>query len=130
MSKVVLTQEQAKVLEKVKSSGDCSRDDIIRIHVTTGWFKERVAMNEINLDTLVKAVYIGYEVEQTPEELLAKMYKEKLSPGFVSEVTKHFENIQQSYYSGWHEGIRVALKTLGIKIIGINIPGINGDANE
>lgn len=64
MEKVKITQEQAEVLESVKCRVG-NEENIVRMHVDKSipWGQEEYEMNEFNLDDLIKALYIGYEVE-------------------------------------------------------------------
>jgi hypothetical protein len=99
MEKVKLTKKQAEALETVNH---ISKAEVIELHIENpdGWAHE--CMNGMNLDTLIRALYIGYEIEQTPEEQLLECYKNyKDNPG-----VRH--------------GVKMTLNTLNIKIKGIN----------
>lgn len=58
----------------------------------------------LRTDDLIKALYIGYEVEQTPEEKLLTYY----------EVEKNEQNVEAK------TAIEETLKILGLKVEGIN----------
>lgn len=70
MSKVKLTREQAEALEEVMK--DRTKTSLIRESanpfMSAGGYmceKNHIVFNEIDLETLIKALYIGYEVEET-----------------------------------------------------------------
>lgn len=65
MGKVKLTQEKADVLEGVITRVG-SNEHIVSMHADkeVPWGQEEYAMNDFSLDTLIRALYIGYEVEQ------------------------------------------------------------------
>lgn len=124
MDKVKLPQEVAEAIEELRNVG-MSNWAIIAIandpseysyvideeclgeySTTLSRFKDR--------DKLLGALVNGYEIEQTPEERLRDIFidaaNERLSAGSDGE-----------YYVGMMDGIRTALNTLGIKIVGINV---------
>ncbi len=60
MSKVKITKEQADAMEREVVSTE--NEEVIRCHLK-GWvFDENQCLNELTLDELVRALYIGYEV--------------------------------------------------------------------
>lgn len=61
----------------------------------------------LTFDELIRALYIGYEIEETPEEELARIYQSHKVEVCMSDP--HF-----------NRGIKTALHVLGIKIKGIN----------
>ncbi|WP_339306490.1 hypothetical protein [Paenibacillus sp. FSL R5-0519] len=109
--KAKLTKEQAASLEDASKYNDIEK--IVRIHmdvpVTKAWMRGSVHLNEISLDTLIRALYIGYEVEMTPEEKILEIYNIGYSRSGFGE-----ENI------AFREGIALALHTFGIKAEGVH----------
>ena len=124
MNKVTIPREVAEAIEELRNVG-MSNWAIIAIandpseysyvidekclgeySTTLSRFKER--------DKLLGALVNGYEIEQTPEERLRDIFidvaNERLSARSGGE-----------YYVGMMDGIRTALNTLGIKIVGINV---------
>ena len=67
--------------------------------------KEYLALNSLSVEEICKCFMIGYELEETPEEELARYYN------------MESENIMDDVFNS---GIRCALNTLGIQIKGIN----------
>lgn len=120
MNKVTIPREVAEAIEELRNAGmsnwaiiaianDPSEFDekcLGEYSTTLSRFKER--------DKLLVALVNGYEIEQTPEERLRDIFidaaNERLSAGSDGE-----------YYVGMMDGIRTALNTLGIKIVGINV---------
>lgn len=123
MNKVTIPREVAEAIEELRNAG-MSNWAIIAIandpseysyvidekclgeySTTLSRFKER--------DKLLEALVNGYQIEPTPEERLRDIFidvaNERLSAGSDGE-----------YYVGMMDGIRTALNTLGIKIVGIN----------
>jgi hypothetical protein len=69
--KVKITKEQAEAIDMVLNNPFHSRwDVVIGIHAkdSCAWSEGAKALNGMPLDTLIRALYIGYEVELTPEE--------------------------------------------------------------
>ncbi len=63
MEKVKITQEQADAIEAVQDR-EKVRSMIIRWHTGRGrWVDDEESLNELELDDLIRALYIGYEVE-------------------------------------------------------------------
>jgi hypothetical protein len=117
MDKVKLTQLQADVLEtELKSSqinGDKSK--FVKMYVNLGdddW-QDGYPLTCLKNDDLIRALYIGYAVEQTPEEQIR------------AHFLKHWEN--QKTFSVDRDTSKVicvtitnVLNTLNIKIEGVN----------
>lgn len=112
MSKVVLTREQADALESlIRFTYDKNeKSDIVAAHAyrKEQWINKYAPLTELDLDTVIKALYIGYEV-QTPEKKLVELFNKTRTLGVPA----------------YTNGIKDTLNTLGI-----TIPGINGDTNE
>jgi hypothetical protein len=75
---VTITKPQMEALVKVKI--DNSIESIITTHVrvigkTIGeWEGDYYPLNELSVDALVRALYVGYVVEKTPEEKVKEYY--------------------------------------------------------
>ena len=65
MGKVKITQEQADEIEYLLEDGG-NKKAIVLIKVYD-WFHKSIIINSIELDTLIRALYIGYEIEETFE---------------------------------------------------------------
>jgi hypothetical protein len=119
LDKVVLTKEQAGALESAKRT---QRDNGYDLSEISAWkAKEELfagdeePLNHISLETLNIALYLGYEVEPSPEDKLAKIYKE--AQFFYK---KHIANSSGSYHAGQLEGIQIALDLFNIRVKGVN----------
>ncbi len=65
MQKVKLTQEQADTVEE----NTADKETAIRLHVGGSWLAPvNKCLNKLTLDELVRALYIGYEVEEEYKE--------------------------------------------------------------
>jgi hypothetical protein len=66
MERVKLTPEQAEVLERLKESH--SKVVLVRSHyVGTNWYLHQTkgtGLDRLDLDTFIRALYIGYEIEK------------------------------------------------------------------
>jgi hypothetical protein len=75
LEKVILTKQQAEALEKAKEYN--YREVIVAQKVTehiNKSFLYGATIKEIPLDTLIRALYIGYEVEQTEQEKIQEIW--------------------------------------------------------
>lgn len=107
--KVVLTQEQAKLLKDYTDMWTDEKiiESLIHAKENGATDEEEKVLIQLSTDTLIRALYIGYEVEQTPEEQLLQYYK-----------------VQKNSVSDEQERTEVAivrvLEFLEIKVKGIN----------
>ncbi|PNQ83098.1 hypothetical protein [Paenibacillus sp. F4] len=113
MDKAILTQAQAEAVNLLKKVHPES--SIVRMHVEypKKWSKDFEGVNGMELDLLIRALYIGYEVEQTLEE---KRYEA------FDEITDHdgcFCGESVAEANGFHAGFITALKIAGIEVPGI-----------
>lgn len=107
IEKVKLTQEQKERIDILKSL-ETTNADMVRNH-TEGWNSpNNKCLNEITLDSFIRALYIGYTIEKTPEEKVFDYY----SSYYVETITP--------YNRGLMDGIRNTLSYLNIDIKGIN----------
>jgi hypothetical protein len=120
MNKPKLTKEQAKSMEEiVKLIGEDnwygtydSKATVVKFKLEGQVFSgERSAANWVPNDDFIAALYIGYEVELTPEEKV-KAYYDELRKGFG-----HCSFQPDDYRS---MGAKTTLELLGIKIEGVN----------
>jgi hypothetical protein len=119
MNKPLLTKEQAKAMEAIKAKIDEGRTLTYASHTTAirhklkgeSFFGERREASSISDDDFIAALYIGWEIEQTPEEKVREYY-ERVKPG-----SYHCE-LQPGDYK--ISAIKHTLNLLGIKIEGVN----------
>lgn len=113
MKKAFLTKEQAAALESaLRSSQEHGSDKstIIAWKVQEIFSGDEAPLNEVDLDTFIRALYVGYEIEKSSEEKLADIYKNH----------KGRPSIKPAWNEGVTKGIELTLKTLNIKVPGIN----------
>ncbi|MEK3851229.1 hypothetical protein MKX59_19505 [Paenibacillus sp. FSL R7-0340] len=115
MDKVKLTKAQAWHLENLREHH--SERDIVATAINDPGITAHVkgGINSIDHDTLIRALYIGYEVEQTLEEKLHEAF-EDTPPSLPNPSWTDEDNVRMSYQCGF----RTALRTAGIKVPGIN----------
>lgn len=106
MDKVKLTKAQAWHLENLREN--YSKRDIVAIAINDPGSTAHVkgGINSIDHDTLIRALYIGYEIELTVEEKLLQQYEMHISSG-------------DRKYRGIAIGIRMAAEIAGIKVPGM-----------
>lgn len=112
MDKAKLTSDQAKSLRELTNNPGWSMADIVKQHAedSSGWANDCQGLNGMDLDVLIRAIYIGYE-ELTVEEQLHNAY---IKPD--DEDTK--DDI--FYNEAFNDGFRAVLNIIGMKIKGIN----------
>ena len=63
MGKIIVTQEQADRINYFRKD-DEGKGDAIRYHLNTWLAPVNTCLNELTLDELARAIYVGYEVEE------------------------------------------------------------------
>lgn len=92
MGKVQVSQDVADALDYVTSR--FKKEVIINAHVKrpNGWEDSRkAALNFLDLDILIRALYFGYSVEQPPEEKVLEYfnsYKNKILDGTATPIDR------------------------------------------
>ena len=122
IGKVTLDRSQAKALEellKIWEGEDIeyTRSTLVEEHVKGGWSDcDLRAASDIPLDDFITALYVGYEVEKTPEERVQALYGEIRREFMMAELG----SVDVPYYRGVRRGIELTLDALGMKIEGVN----------
>lgn len=119
VTKVKLTQEQARALENVMKDNDI--ECVITAHAEPGkWMSaESRALNELSVADVARAVLIGYEVEQTAKEKVLVAY-EAAERMLNAESRKDEKSYESGFWWGKINGMKFVLNTYGIKVKGIN----------
>jgi hypothetical protein len=110
MEKVILTKEQAIALDMARE--DLFASEVVATHArllnddNDSWAGRFEPLNRLNLDEVIRALYVGCEIEKSPEEQIKDFY------------TKAPLNDRADY--GTRYGVRQTLQMLGIEIEGIN----------
>lgn len=109
MNKVKVSREVAEAIERLRKNGH-DNNSFIEGHVKYGYeLDENKCLNELDTETLARALLIGYEVEETPEEEILEVYNFKYGAGWGA-----------GYTAGVRYGIKKTLDVYGIKIKGVN----------
>lgn len=80
--------------------------------------EECLCMKNIDPLQLAEMLVNGYEIEQTPEEILLNLYNQTWAT--YNRITDNQNRHGGNYENGLAKGIELALDTLGIEIEGIN----------
>lgn len=109
----IVSKEIAHALELVKEDHKNNFALIVEYHVEEfpEWSSELAPLNTLSLDTLIRALYIGYEVEKTPEEKVKELF-DSYGPNSRGKREPSDGRVQV--------GIRLTLNTLGMIVEGIN----------
>jgi len=116
--KVKVSREVAEILERTISNFDGDKAFIIANYVRGGcggfWRDDFNVMRELSDDALFKALYVGYEIEETAEDKVLALWKE-------NDCSRtHFDSKLFNYQKGVTETILKILDFYQIKIKGIN----------
>ncbi|MBT2727875.1 hypothetical protein J7E63_13090 [Bacillus sp. ISL-75] len=103
MKKVLLTKEQAEALENALEHCE-EKAGVIENHVRDLWSGKRELLNRLSLETITVALYIGYEIDKSPEEKIFNLYQ---------------------FYSEWNNPSPKALIKNVLDILNIRIKGVN-----
>lgn len=106
MEKVKLTKEQAEAIESAQE--DIAKERVVDIFVRDGskFTGNCEIINEFGLDALIRALYIGYEVELTEQERVDGLFCKIKSIDYNPFIQA------QTYYT---QGIVDTLEALGRK---------------
>jgi hypothetical protein len=102
MEKVKITKEQAKAIEYQLNVDSKSNLVWSRLDPHVTFYSECSVLNKMDPDLLIEALYIGYEVEQTPKEKVREFYYKNSAFPEIAHV------------------IRETVNMLGHKIEGVN----------
>ncbi|WP_053070353.1 hypothetical protein [Alkalihalobacillus pseudalcaliphilus] len=102
---VTITREQAAAIDNILEFGDV--EDIVREHAEEGdgWESAWTPINGMPLDTLIRALYVGYKIELTEREKHDKIR----------------DLYQTSYYGNHRFYIKEVLSILDIEVEGVNV---------
>lgn len=82
MNKVKVSREVAEAIERLRKNGH-DNNSFIEGHVKYGYeLDENKCLNELDTETLARALLIGYEVEETPEEEILEVYNFEYGAGW------------------------------------------------
>ncbi|MEK4006493.1 hypothetical protein [Paenibacillus sp. FSL H3-0333] len=120
MNKVTVTKEQQETLQFLTKV--YSAEDIVKKHALKKNFWDNTlwsepinieCLNTLSVDEIVRALYIGIEIQKTPHERLRDCYE-----GYLDHGHSHYSfNADEKH--GFRLGIAVTCFVLGEKIVGI-----------
>jgi hypothetical protein len=73
--KVLLSQEEANALENALELNNADKGHIVQWHAQNLWSDKLAPLNDLDVDTVCQALYVGYEVEVGPEEKVIQLYE-------------------------------------------------------
>ncbi len=109
---VQLTQEQADALVLIMKHKPA--DEIVLRHSQTfiitreRWLGELDPLNDLSMDEMIRAIYFGYEIARTPEELLLQEF-EQAEARYGADSAAIFRT-----------GLQMAADIFGHKVVGVN----------
>jgi hypothetical protein len=117
-AKVTVTQAVADAIESALANQNGEKAMVVSRHTGFRWCApEHQILNAISLDTLVRALYIGYDVEETAHDRIRDTYKRRLAEGTFAHIDR---TLVSSRSLAFADGIKFALNELGVKIEGVN----------
>jgi hypothetical protein len=110
---ITVSKNVAEALDKVKEDHVNNFERIVEYHMDKfpEWSYELTPLNSLSLDSMIRALYIGYEIEKTPEEKVKELYG-SYHVGAMSG---------ERYDEGAQDAIERMLEIIGMKVEGINI---------
>jgi hypothetical protein len=111
--KVKVSRATADLIEILTE--DYNNEEIVSLFTAKKLVKQAY---ELSLDALIRALYIGYEVEETPEEQLQSAYLHHIAQS--NSKDPNMPDGERVMYANYAHGIKFALNTLNIKIEGVN----------
>lgn len=118
VKKIKVSREVVHAIECVKR--ECyGFDSAINIHIKNGWTsEEKLALRKLSTEEFATALIVGYEVEMTPHEKIAKEYadaeQERLAGLDAEDTCLIYQNL------GIEMGIEFTLNALGVVVEGVN----------
>jgi hypothetical protein len=77
MEKAILTKQQAEAIETMLENSTCDRIVSIRVRDGSKFIGGCESINDMDLNTLIIALYIGYEVDLTEKEKIHRLWETK-----------------------------------------------------
>lgn len=87
--KPIITKQQAEAIEHWINNHIGGKESLIKGHINSGsWIGPTEALNRMPLDTLIRALYFGYEIEASPEERLVEYIRSLQKTPSLQSITK------------------------------------------
>jgi hypothetical protein len=121
LEKVVITKAQAEALEHWLETFTGGKEELVKTHILgEEWVDESEALNGLSLERLIVALYIGYEVYQSPEEQIKSYYENLVHSRNFASATAIGGRITHEEWQREIYGVEKTLDFLNIKIDGVN----------
>jgi hypothetical protein len=104
MNKVMISKEEAVALECALEINGGDKASVVQWHSQDLWDGKREVLNNLDLDTVIRALYVGFEIEPSPE----------------AKVREYYVNMLFANGETYAEIIKHTLDLLGTKVEGIN----------
>ena len=118
MEKVTVSKEVAEAIEVLRKVGKTD-EEIVRVLANPNdrWLTaELQPLNEAPLANVIKAIFIGYEVEKAPEDAVREYFEELVG---CEDALEHNGASGSQFRQGW-QSVKHTLELLGIRIKGVN----------
>ncbi len=113
--KLKVSREVADAIEYIKTLNSINEILINHAIADDAWIRKAEAVNDLSIGELATALIVGYEVEKTPHEKIAVIYKRHYPK------SRDGSDSTQKYFSkGYVKGIKFTLEKLGITVKGVN----------
>lgn len=114
MEKAKITRNRAEAIEGYLYHN--SKHELLRMHMLGHLSGDNFTLQLMNFDDLAQALYVGYEVEKTPEEKVRERFENQ-----VEEFREAPEgSCLEAHHRGFMLGIKMTLKDLDKSIEGVN----------
>ncbi|WHY75730.1 hypothetical protein QNH20_16560 [Neobacillus sp. WH10] len=94
MTKVLLSKEEIEALESALEVNGRDKANVVQWHAQNLWEGKRAPLNDLDLDTVCTSLYVGYELEPSPEDKVLNLYKFYSDNGLAREV---IEEVLESF---------------------------------
>ena len=118
VEKMKVSQEVADSIEYIKEK-NYGFNGAMSLHASDGWaFEETCSLSKLSMEQLATALIVGYEVEMTPHQKIAKKYadaeQERLAGMDAEDTCLIYKNL------GIEMGIEFTLNALKEIVEGVN----------
>jgi hypothetical protein len=87
MNKVMISKDEAVALESALEVNGGDKANVVHWHAQDLWDGKRAPLNDLDLDTVCTALYVGFEIEASPEEnVLAYYITNSLNASVIEDV--------------------------------------------
>jgi hypothetical protein len=104
MKIVMLSKIEAEAISSALEVNGGDKAALVHWHAQDLWDGDRQPLNDLDLDTVIRALYVGFEIEPSPE----------------AKVREYYVNMLFANGETYAEIIKCTLDLLGTKVEGIN----------